>query len=122
LLVIVILAVVTDTFLQSVGILPITGKERFTDFHSLLALSYHLLYAALGGYLTARLAPYRPITHALALGSVGLAMSVPGLRAIVEGDLAPAWYGWALIIFALPVTWLGGHFFARQLHREVEPR
>lgn len=122
LLVIVLLAVVTDTVLQSVSVLPITGKERFTDSQSLLALSYHVLYVVLGAYVTARLAPHRPITHALALGGVGFVMSVLGLQAIVERDLAPAWYGWALILLALPATWLGGYFFMRQHRRRVGSR
>lgn len=118
LLLIVFLAVVTDTTLQYMGVLPITGKERFTDRHSLLALSYHLLYAALGAYVTARLAPRRPLIHALALGSIGLVMSVLGLQAIIERNLTPAWYGWALILLALPVTWLGGYVVvARQQSR-----
>jgi hypothetical protein len=58
LLVIVLLAVVTDAVLQSVSVLPITGKERFTDIQSLLALSYHVLYVVLGAYVTACLAPH----------------------------------------------------------------
>ena len=35
----------------------------------------------------------------------------------VEGELAPGWYGWALILLALPVTWLGDYFYARGRRR-----
>lgn len=80
------LAVVTDSALQWVGVLPVTGQRRFEDWHSALALSYHLLYVAAGAYLSARLAPRHPVRHALAFGAVGLAMSILGLQAILEGE------------------------------------
>lgn len=106
--VIVLLAFVTDTALQAAGVLPVTGAEKFSAGQALLALSYHLGYALLGCYLAARLAPSRPMAHALVLGAIGLVMSVLGLIAIITGDLAPAWYGWALILLSLPVAWAGG--------------
>jgi hypothetical protein len=98
----------TDTILQSLGILPIPTEQKFEPQHSLLALSYHLLFVLLGGFVTARLAPDRPIAHAFALGILGIIISTLGLIAIITQNLAPAWYGWALIIFSIPVTWLGG--------------
>lgn len=108
------LAFVTDTVLQQVGIFPMTGVKRFGSGHSRLALSYHLVYTLLGGYLAARLAPRHPMAHALALGVLGVIVSTAGLIAIVAGDLAPAWYGWALIAGSLPVTWAGGKLFILQ--------
>jgi hypothetical protein len=109
------LGFITDTALQSLGILPETGSARFKDWQSLLALTYHLGFVIVGGYLTARLAPNRPVAHAIALGVLGIGFSLLGLIAIVSGDLAPAWYGWALVVFSVPATWLGGRIFtARQ--------
>ncbi|MBN2266761.1 MAG: hypothetical protein JW725_00270 [Candidatus Babeliaceae bacterium] len=70
-------------------------------------MSYHLLFAILDGFVTARLAPDRPITHAITLGILGVVISTLGLFAIIMQDLAPAWYGWALIVFSVPVTWSG---------------
>lgn len=106
-----LLGYLADTLLQSLGVLPVTGTVRFEDKHSLLALSYHLLFALLGGFVTAWLAPNRPIAHALALGVLGVLISILGLIAIITNDLAPAWYGWALIILSLPITWSGGRLF-----------
>lgn len=108
------LGFVADTVLQQLGVLPITGTVRFKDEQSLLALTYHLLFAVLGGYVTARLAPDRPVAHAFALGVMGVLISIAGLIAIISGDLAPAWYGWALIILSIPVTWLGGRLFVQR--------
>lgn len=72
---IVVLSYVTDTTLQSVGVLPITGAERFGTGQAVLALSYHLAYAFGGCYLAARLAPSRPVVHAMVLGGIGVLMS-----------------------------------------------
>jgi hypothetical protein len=114
LVVVVVLTALTDGTLQAVGVLPATGQRRFEDGEAALALSYHLLYVTAGAYLCARLAPRWPLGHALAFGAVGLGMSLLGLQAILTGDLAPAWYGWALIVLALPVSGFGGHLAARR--------
>ena len=103
-----LLGFLTDTVLQQLGILPIPTEHKFEAGHALLALSYHLLFAVLGGFVTARLAPDHPIAHAITMGILGIVISALGLIAIVMQDLAPAWYGWSLIIFSVPVTWLGG--------------
>lgn len=102
---------VTDTALQWVGILPVPSEVKFETRHALLALSYHLLYVLIGAFLVAWLAPSRPLAHALALGALGVAVSTLGVIAIVMSDLAPAWYGWALVLLSLPVTWAGGKLF-----------
>jgi hypothetical protein len=48
------------------------------------------------------------MAHAITLSILGIVISTLGLIAIIMQDLAPAWYGWALIVFSLPVTWMGG--------------
>lgn len=103
-----LLGFLADTVLQQLGILPIPTEHKFETGHALLALSYHLLFAVLGGFITARLAPDHPIAHAVTLGILGIVISTLGLIAIIMQDLAPAWYGWALIVFSIPFTWIGG--------------
>ncbi|MDP2898368.1 MAG: hypothetical protein Q8Q12_17660 [bacterium] len=105
---IALLGFVTDTILQQAGILPIPSQHKFETRHALLALSYHLLFTVLGSFVTARLAPDRPIAHSIALGILGVVISILGLIAITTRNLAPAWYGWALIVLSVPVTWIGG--------------
>jgi hypothetical protein len=114
-----LLGFVTDTILQQLGILPIPTEQKFEPGHSLLALSYHLLFVILGGFVTARLAPDRPIVHAITLGILGIVFSTLGLIAIITQELAPAWYGWALIVFSVPATWLGGKL-AELSHRQFK--
>lgn len=110
---IMIPAAVIDTALQAIEVLPRTGARRFADWQSALALSYHVLLVVAGCFVTARRAPKRPILHAMILGTIGLIMSLLGLQAIIQGDLAPAWYGWALVLLALPLAWLGGWLASR---------
>ena len=112
--VIVGLAVATDTILQWAGVLPYTGSRKFKDWQSALALSYHALFVVLGCYVAATRAPDRPMVHAMAIGAIGLVISGLGLHAIVQLDLAPAWYGWALIALALPLAWIGGKLAGRR--------
>jgi hypothetical protein len=111
---IIVLAVVVDSSLQYFGVLPVTGQQKFADWQSGLALTYHLVFVATGGYVAARLAPVRPVGHAVALGVIGLLMSIAGQIAIIEGDLAPRWYGWALIILAVPTASFGGWLYVRR--------
>jgi len=87
---IAVLGFLTDSALQWAGILPVPSEVKFDDKHALLALAYHLVYGLLGSYVTARLAPSRPMAHALALGVLGVFISTLGLIAIVTEDLAPA--------------------------------
>jgi ABC-type xylose transport system permease subunit len=53
---------------------------------------------------------------ALALGVVGLVLSLVGAIAAINMDLGPAWYPIALVVTALPCAWLGG-----VLHRARQP-
>lgn len=108
-----LLGYLTDTVLQQFGVLPIPTERKFETGHALLALSYHLLFVVLGGFVTARLAPDRPLAHAITLGILGIVISTLGLIAIITQDLAPVWYGWALIVLSVPVTWLGGKLAVR---------
>jgi len=68
------------------------------------------LYGVAGGYIAARLAPDRSMQHALALGVVGLAVSIVGAVATWNGGPAfgPKWYPLALIAIAIPSAWAGG--------------
>ena len=76
----------------------------------LLATGYRIVYEVAGSYIAAWLAPDRPMTHALALGVVGLAVSIAGAVATWNAGPAfePHWYPLALIATAMPCAWAGG--------------
>ena len=116
LLTVVILSLGTDLALHASGIFPPWG-EPMDDALFLLATAYRSIYAVAGSYIAARLAPDRPMQHALALGVVGLALSTVGAVATWNAGPAfgPRWYPLALVATALPGAWIGGKLHGMQL-------
>ena len=74
-----------------------------------LALAYRTLYGVLGCYITARLAPARPMAHAVALGCIGIVIGVVGATA--TWDAWTHWYSLAIIAVTLPSSWLGARLY-----------
>ncbi|MBS1802017.1 MAG: hypothetical protein JST28_01550 [Acidobacteria bacterium] len=109
------ITLVTDIVLRKAGVLP-PLNERASDGVLALATAYRVAYGVAASYLTAYLAPYRPIAHAMVGGAFGFAASLAGAIATWNAGPAygPHWYPIALIVFALPQSWLGGWLRARQ--------
>lgn len=105
-LTVVILSVGTDFVLETLGIFPPAGQGLFVSWMLILALIYRIIYTIAGGYVTAILAPDRPMQHAIILGIIGIVFAIIGT--IVGWKLSAHWYPIALVITALPCTWLGG--------------
>ncbi|WP_437339512.1 hypothetical protein [Sorangium sp. So ce394] len=99
-----VLTTVVDLALHASGVFPPHG-ERMADVLFVLALAYRIPLNAAGCYVAARLAPARPMRHALALGFVGLALATLG--AFMMWEHGPAWYSLANIAIALPCAWVG---------------
>ncbi len=106
----VILSLGTDIALRAAGIFPPLGQPPMSDPLFLLATAYRIVYGVAGSYIIARLAPDRPMQHALVGGAIGLVVSIVGAVATwnTEPSLGPHWYPLALVITALPCAWLGG--------------
>ena len=114
--VVVVLSLGTDLALHAAGIFPPLGQIMSNSLF-LLATVYRTVYGITGSYITARLAPERPMQHALAGGVVGLVLSTVG--AVVTWNKGPAfgphWYPVALIVLAMPTAWAGGRIACTQL-------
>lgn len=82
----------------------------------LLMMGYVGLFAVTGCYLTARLAPGRPMLHALVLGALGLAFTGYNTFAVFW-DTAPAWYHVASLALVMPYAWIGGRLREVELER-----
>jgi len=105
---IVVLSVGTDLVARTSGIFPRTGA-LMSEKQYLLALAYRIGISIFGCYLAARLAPARPMRHALWLGVIGVLFSAMGVAAsYARPEFGPHWYPIALVIVALPCAWLGG--------------
>ena len=115
--VVVVLSLGTDVVLHAAGVFP-PWDQRMSDALFLLATVYRTVYCIAGSYIAARLAPNRPMAHALALGILGLVVSTAG--AVVTWNKGPAfgphWYPVALVVTAIPCAWLGGRLRITQLH------
>ena len=116
---VVVLSLGTDQVLHVLGVYPPWGQSLYDPGLNLLALAYRCVYAVVGSYIAARFAPHTPMRHALALGVVGLVLSLAGaIATIATMDLGPDWYPIALVLTALPCAWLGGALHrARQAER-----
>ena len=114
-----VLSIATDVVLHAAGVFPPLGRP-LSDRLCLLATAYRTLYAVIGSYITARLAPNRPIQHALVLGLVGVVLSTIGAVATWNRGSAfgPHWYPLALIVISLPCAWVGGKLVRARYKRE----
>ena len=112
--VVVVLSLGTDLALHAAGIFPALGQTMSNGLFA-LATVYRTVYGVVGSYVTARLAPDRPMGHALVGGLIGLALSILGAVVTWNKDLGPHWYPLALIATALPGAWLGGKLRVMQL-------
>ena len=116
--VVILITAATDELLHRIGVFPPWGASMVGfDGALLLATVYRTIYGVAGSYITARLAPDRPMGHALVGGAIGLAVSIVG--AAVTWNKGPAfgphWYPLALVVLALPTAWVGGRLRERQL-------
>lgn len=99
-----------DVVMHVTGVFPPVDAPPMSNALFVLAFAYRFVIDVAGCYLTARLAPHRPMFHALVLGSIGLILSIAG--AVAMWDAGPGWYPIGLAASALPCAWLGG-----RLHR-----
>ena len=114
LLAIVALSIGTDQIFHALDVYPPWGQPMLEPALNLLALSYRLVYAVLGSWLAAKLAPRAPMRHALVLGCVGLVSSAVGGFVANRAHLSPMWFPIALVLTALPCAWLGGALHRRE--------
>lgn len=116
LLTVAILDTGIDVLLHATGVYPPWFQPMATPLW-FLAIGYRMLDGVLGGYVAARLAPDRPMKHALALGVLGVVMSTAGVVATWNKgpEFGPKWYPLALVVIALPCALIGGKLRERQL-------
>jgi drug/metabolite transporter (DMT)-like permease len=112
---VVLLSLGTDEILHLLKIYP-PWEQVMSDSLFALATAYRAVYNVVGCYLTARLAPNRPMRHALLLGWVGTLVALLGAVATWnhQPPLGPHWYSLVLVVIALPCAWLGGKLYEQR--------
>ena len=107
-----LLSTAADAALHAAGIFP-EGPNMSNGLYA-LATAYRVLFQTLGGWITARLSPVRPMKHVWILAGIGQALSLLGIIAwsMIGG---PLWYPLALVVTAIPSVWVGGFLQQRSI-------
>jgi peptidoglycan/LPS O-acetylase OafA/YrhL len=115
-----LLSLGTDVVMHATGVFPPWG-QAMSDGLYVLATSYRVVCTVIGGYLTAALAPRRPMSHVVVLGAIGIVAATVGAIATWNAGPAfgPRWYPVLLIVTALPCVWAGGMLRARRMSHSV---
>ena len=112
----VILSIGTDGALHATHVFPPLGQPM-SDALFVLATAYRIVYGIVASYIIARLAPDRPMQHALVGGALGFVVSTVG--AVVTWnkgpEFGPHWYPIALVVTAIPCAWVGARLRINQL-------
>jgi hypothetical protein len=109
-LVIVVVTTLVDIVLHATRVFPPTDQP-INDALALLATSYRIVISVGGAWLTARLAPDKPMKHAMILGYVGVLLGLIGVAATWNLGLGPRWYPISLVVLAIPQCWAGGRIY-----------
>ena len=107
---IVIVTTLVDIALHMADVFP-PANQPLTDPLALLATAYRAVITIFGAVLTAKLAPAKPMKHALILGVVGTILGIAGVLATRDLGLGPKWYPIALAVLAIPQCWAGGWLY-----------
>ena len=104
-----LLSLGTDVVMHSLGVFPPWGQPMSNALF-VWATVYRVAFTVLGGFVTAFLAPRKPMTHVLVLGAVGSVVALAGTLATWNQgpEFGPKWYPILLVITALPCVWAGG--------------
>jgi hypothetical protein len=116
-----ILTIATDTAMRATGIFPAEGGLMSNPLFA-LATAYRTVYGIAGAYIAARLAPYRPMMHAMVLAATGLFVTILGTVVTWNKgpEFGPHWYPISLVILAVPTAWLGAKIREMQLPTSPE--
>lgn len=117
-LVIIVVTTLVDIVLHAIGVFP-PMDQPLDDRLALLATSYRVVISVGGAWLTARLAPDKPMKHAMILGVVGTVLGLVGLVATWNRGLGPRWYPLALAVLAIPQCWVGGKLYVMRSGKAI---
>lgn len=106
----------TDAAMEAAHLFP-RSPQAMTDGLFAIASTYRGMFTVAGGFVTARLAPARPMRHAAILAGIGLLAGIGGVIAFLtveQGKLGPAWYALSIPLQAIPCVMLGGWLATRR--------
>ena len=107
---IVVVSTLADAVFHAIGVYP-PWDQPIDDKLAVLATSYRTVISVAGAWLTARLAPSKPMEHAMILGFAGMAMGTIGVIVTWNMGMGPRWYPIVLAALAIPQCWAGGKIY-----------
>jgi hypothetical protein len=116
-----VVTTLVDLVLYVNGVFP-QSDQPLSDALAILATSYRVIIGIIGAWLTARLAPYKPMKHALILGLTGTGLGLVVIAVSWGKEIGPAWYPIAVAVLAIPQSWAGGQLFEIQSARKSSQR
>jgi hypothetical protein len=114
----IVLSVGTDWLLRFTGLAPAQQSARWSNQLLLFAAVYRSIYGVIASYIIARLAPNRPLGHALVAGALGTLVGVLGAIAMWNSTRGQHWYSLALLLTAIPTAWIGAKLYLVQIRTE----
>lgn len=109
-LAVALLSTAADAVLHALNYYPNDGTVG-SDAELAFALTYRTIFTVLGGFITALLAPTRPLRLATILGCIGTVFAILG--AVAMWSVGHNWYPVGIVVLAVPSTALGGWIFTR---------
>src|SRR5262245_2526024 len=94
---IIVVTTIVDVALHVAGAYP-PVDQPLNDAQAVLGTSYRVIIGIAGAWLTARLAPNKPMKHAIILGCIGAALGLVGVVATWNKELGPGWYSVAHVV------------------------
>ena len=117
-----VLSVLGDVVMHASGVFPPMGQPMAASLF-VLATAYRTVFTVAGGYLTAGLAPRRPMRHAVVLGAIGILAATAGTLATWNKgpEFGPKWYPISLVVLALPSVCAGAWLRVRRARGQATP-
>ena len=107
-----ILSIGTDFLFDKLGIMSMENFKRTSLLVILIVIVYRFIFNLIGCYLTAKLAPNKPMKHVIIIGIIGTVLGLLGSFAM--WDKAIPLYNIAIILISLPSAWLGGQLYLKK--------
>jgi hypothetical protein len=104
-----VLSLGTDFLLNSLGIMSMQNFKQNSSLIVAFVVIYRFAFNVAGCYLTAKLAPNKPMKHVIIIGVIGTILGILG--SVAMWDQAVPWYNIAIILISLPSAWLGGKLY-----------
>jgi hypothetical protein len=105
-----ILSYATDAILVATDLME-SGSLPDSVAVVMLIIAYRTAYNVLGAFIVAKLAPKRPMAHAMVLAVLGILGSLGAMAAVSESG--QYYYPIILALLVLPSTWLGAKLALR---------